>query len=149
MEQIIIMSNKTKRNQGYKARLIKGLPNPFLSWTKTNDNTCVPLKVKDSNKTNLLSSIKLRLAPFPKLEDQKVTQKRHSSSFKLLIPNNSCRKVNEQKQLTNILPKINLNNSSFLDNNNSNKNDSKRKSFSYFKNNNNIKRQISLEKKNH
>ena len=147
MEQIIMMSNKTKRNQVYKARLIKGLPNPFLSWNKTNDNTCVPLKIKDSNKTNILSSKKIRLAPFPKLEDQKVTPKRHSSSFKLLIPNNSCRKVNEQKQLTNILPKKNLNNSSFLDNNNSNKNDSKRKSFSFFKNNNNIKKQNSLEKK--
>ena len=141
-----MMSNKSKRSNGYRARLIKGLPNPFLSWNKTNDNACVPLKVKDSNKANLLSSKKIKLAPFPKLEDQKVTQKRHSSSFKLLVPNNSSKKVNEQGKLTNILPKINLNNSSFLDNNN-NKNDSKRKSFSYFKNNNNIKRQISLEKK--
>ena len=97
MEQIIMMSNKSKRNHGYKTRLIKDLPNPFLSWNKNNDNICVPLKVKDSNKGKLLSSKKLRLAPFPKLEDQKVTQKRHSNSFKLLVPNNSNRKVNEQK----------------------------------------------------
>lgn len=147
MEQLIMMSNKTKRNHGYKTRLIKGLPNPFLSWNKANDNVCVPLKVKDSNKIQFSSSKKIRLAPFPKLEDQKVTQKRHSSSFKLLAPNNN-RKINDQKRLNNILPKINLSNSSFLDNsnnNNNNHNDSKRKSFSFFKNN--IKKQNSLEKK--
>lgn len=147
MEQLIMMSNKTKRNHGYKTRLIKGLPNPFLSWNKANDNVCVPLKVKDSNKIQFSSSKKIRLAPFPKLEDQKVTQKRHSSSFKLLAPNNN-RKINDQKRLNNILPKINLSNSSFLDNsnnNNNNHNDSKRKSFSFFKNN--IRKQNSLEKK--
>ena len=147
MEQIIMMSNKSKRNHGVKARLIKGLPNPFLSWNKNNDNICVPLKVKDSNKGKLLSSKKIRLAPFPSLEDQKITQKRHNS-FKLLVPNNSNKKVNEQRNLNNILPKINLSNSSFLDNTNTNTdNDSKRKSFSFFKNNNNIKKQNSLEKK--
>ena len=155
MEQIIMMSNKSKRNHGVKARLIKGLPNPFLSWNKNNDNICVPLKVKDSNKGKLLSSKKLRLAPFPSLEDQKVTQKRHNS-FKLLVPNNSNKKVNEQRNLNNILPKINLSSSSFLDNNNTNtytntytntNNNSKRKSFSFFKSNNNIKRQNFLEKK--
>lgn len=147
MEQLIMMSNKTKRNHGYKTRLIKGLPNPFLSWNKANDNVCVPLKVKDSNKIQFSSSKKIRLAPFPKLGDQKVTQKRHSSSFKLLTPNNN-RKINDQKRLNNILPKINLSNSSFLDNsnnNNNNHNDSKRKSFSFFKNN--IRKQNSLEKK--
>ena len=144
MEQL---SNKTKRNHGYKTRLIKGFPNPFLSWNKTNDNVCVPLKVKDSNKIQFTSSKKIRLAPFSKLEDQKVTQKRHSNSFKLFVPNNN-RKINDQKKLNNILPKINLSNSSFLDNSNNNKNnhnDSKRKSFSFFKNN--IRKQNSLEKK--
>ena len=73
-----------------------------------------------------------------------MTQKRHSSSFKLLAPNNN-RKINDQKKLNNILPKINLSNSSFLDNSNNNHNDSKRKSFSFFKNN--IRKQNSLEKK--
>lgn len=137
-----MMSNKSKRNHGYKTRLIKDLPNPLLSWNKNNDDVCVPLKVKDSNKITFSSSKKIRLAPFPKLEDQKVTQKRHSSSFKLLVPNNS-RKVFEQKKINNILPKINLSSSSFLDNNNNN--ESKRKSFSFFKNS--IKKQNSFEKK--
>ena len=73
-----------------------------------------------------------------------MTQKRHSSSFKLLAQNNN-RKINDQKKLNNILPKINLSNSSFLDNSNNNHNDSKRKSFSFFKNN--IRKQNSLEKK--
>jgi serine/threonine protein phosphatase PrpC len=141
MEHLIMMSNKTKRNHGYRTRLIKGLPNPFLSWNKNNDNVCVPLKVKDLNSKKNPSSKKLRLAPFPKVEDQKVSQKRHSSSYKLLAPNNS-KKVNDQNKLNNVLPKINLSNSSFLDNNN---NESKRKSFSFFKNN--IKKQNSLEKK--
>ena len=149
MEQIIMMSNKSKRNHGYKTRLIKGMPNPFLSWNKNNDNVCVPLKVKDSTKIKFPSSKKIRLAPFPKLEDQKVPQKRHSSSFKLLAPSN--RRINDQKKLNNILPKINLSGSSFLDNsnnnnnNNTNNNDSKRKSFSFFKNN--TKKQYFLEKK--
>ena len=57
-----------------------------------------------------------------------MTQKRISNSFKLLVPNNSHRKANEKK-LNNILPKINLSNSSIYDNNNNlnnNNNDSKK-----------------------
>ena len=155
MDQIIMMVNKSNKMPNIRNRLIKDIPNPFLSWNKNNDNTSVPLKIKSPSNMKFSSSKKKKLKYIPELEDQKVEQKKNNNSFKLLISHkeNSIRLqrkkslIKGHSNINNILPKINSNNSS-VDKSCENK----RKSFSYFNfinnNNNNIMTNRISNKKN-
>ena len=76
MDQIIMMVNKSNKMPNIRNRLIKDIPNPFLSWNKNNDNTSVPLKIKSPSNMKFSSSKKKKLKYIPELEDQKVEQKK-------------------------------------------------------------------------
>ena len=146
-----MMSSKSNKKQSIKMRLIKDPGNLFISRNK-DDNICVPLKLKNPIQNKYFSSKKIKISPFPLLEENKKIQKRYSNSFKILptyedsilIPKLQNVET-EQSKISNILPKINCNssNTSTIGNN---KIDKKRKSFSYFKDNKS-KNKVSIPKK--
>lgn len=155
-----MMSNKSNKKTSLKNRVMNEPGNLFLSWNKS-DKICIPLKLNKQTKNKFFSSKKINASSFPKLEDTKKSQKRISSSFKLLPPNEKSKLIqlkleNEQTKVNTvrtILPKINLNSPN--QKNNENKYERKRKSFSYFNendinnnnNNHNYNKRNSFEKK--
>ena len=135
------MSSKSNKKPNSKTRLMKDPGNLFTSWNK-DDNICVPLKLKNPPQNKYFSSKKIKITSFPLLEENKKSQKRLSNSFKLissnenkiLIPKLREEEI-EQTKVNNILPKINIKTS--ISSTLGNRIDKKRKSFSYFKDNNN------------
>ena len=112
--------------------------NLFISWNK-DDNMYIPIKLKIPVKNKNLSAKKIKITSFPLLEDSQ-KKKKVNSSFKLLSEKENAILIpkiqklnNEQTKTNNILPKINTTNRIVANN----KNDRKRKSFSYFKDNKN------------
>ena len=111
-----MMSNKSNKKTSLKNRVMNEPGNLFLSWNKS-DKICIPLKLNKQTKNKFFSSKKINASSFPKLEDTKKSQKRISSSFKLLPPNEKSKLIqlkleNEQTKVNTvrtILPKINLN----------------------------------------
>ena len=132
-----MMSSKSGKKSNKNNRANNMPSNLFISWNK-DDNICIPLKMKNTTKNKNLSSKKIKIPAFPILEDSK-KNKRLSSSVKLLETENSylipkIKKLdNEQAKINNILPKINSNSTKAVMS--TNKDDRKRKSFSYFKDN--------------
>ena len=138
MEQLLIMSNKSAKKSTGKNRV-----NLFISWNR-DDNLYIPIKLKNPVKNKNLSSKKIKTTSFPLLEDSQKKTKKFNGSFKLLLSEKDksilipkIQKLNgEQTKTNNILPKINTNTTNSVMINND-KNERKRKSFSYFKDNKN------------
>ena len=141
MDQLIMFSNKSNKKINHRNRVTCEPTNLLYSWNK-NNNSPIPLKLKNPTKSKFFSSKKVKYSSFPYLEDTKI-QKKNNYSSKLLSSNEESilipkpkKNDDEQTKINNILPKINNNNSSLAL---SNKNIKfKRQSFSYFDNNNNI-----------
>ena len=134
----MMMSNKSGKKTTGKNRVTDS-NNLFISWNK-DDNLYIPIKLKKPVKNKNLSSKKIKITSFPLLEDSQKNKKKFNSSFKLLSEKENAILIpkiqelnSEQTKTNNILPKINTTNPILANN----KNERKRKSFSYFKDNKN------------
>lgn len=129
MEQLILLSKKSSNKSSIKSKILHKSSNLFVSWNKNND-ICIPLKLKNPPE---LYKFKKKMT-FPILEESKKNPRGISNSFKLGPTQKDMYEQNakELARASQNLPKINLNNTSSMY---KKEEDSKRRSFSFFKEN--------------